>query len=80
VPAVGGGRNGKDGSNVTTACFGTAWMSKPGRRQERANPILTTECESQGLAGPGRWRRRRRRVEDLRMLTAEKTVISYSAT
>ena len=54
LPGGWGGRNGKDGSNVTTACFGTGLMSQPVEAQERANPILTTECEIlTDSAGPG---------------------------
>ena len=42
LPGGWGGRNGRDGCNVTTACFGTGLMSQPVEGQERANPILTT--------------------------------------
>jgi len=78
LPGGWGGRNGKDGSNVTTACFGTGLMSQPVEGQERANPILTTECEIlTDSSGPGRWRGGAGVVKTSRMLQAEKTVISY---
>ena len=35
LPGGWGGRNGKDGGNVTTACFGTGLMSQPVEGQER---------------------------------------------
>ena len=66
LPGGWGGRNGKDGCNVTTACFGTGLMSQPVEGQERANPILTTEFEI--LKDSRRSRemaRRRRRAQDL---------------
>lgn len=81
LPGGWGGRNGKDGSNVTTACFGTGLMSQPVEGQERANPILTTECEIlKDSPGPGKWRGGAGVVKTSRMLQAEKTVISISAT
>ncbi|MDG9696215.1 hydantoinase B/oxoprolinase family protein, partial [Streptomyces sp. DH17] len=64
--------------NVTTACFGTGLMSQPVEGQERANPILTTECEIlKDSPGPGKWRGGAGVVKTSRMLQAEKTVISY---
>lgn len=78
LPGGWGGRNGKDGSNVTTACFGTGMMAQPVEGQERANPIITTECEIlRDSPGPGRWRGGAGVVKTSRMLEAEKTVISY---
>ncbi|GGE07494.1 N-methylhydantoinase [Aureimonas endophytica] len=78
LPGGWGGRNGKDGANVTTACFGTGMMAQPVEGQERANPILTTECEIlKDSGGPGRWRGGVGVVKTSRMLAAEETVISY---
>jgi N-methylhydantoinase B len=78
LPGGWGGRNGKDGSNVTTACFGTGLMSQPVEGQERANPILTTRCEIlKDSPGPGKWRGGAGVMKTSRMLQAEKTVISY---
>ena len=78
LPGGWGGRNGKDGSNDTTACFGTGLMSQPVEGQERANPILTTECEIlTDSPGPGKWRGGAGVMKTSRMLQAEKTVISY---
>ena len=78
LPGGWGGRNGKDGANVTTACFGTGMMAQPVEAQERANPIITTECEIlRDSAGPGRWRGGLGVVKTSRMLAAADTVISY---
>jgi N-methylhydantoinase B len=78
LPGGWGGRNGKDGCNVTTACFGTGLMSQPVEGQERANPILTTEYEIlTDSAGPGKWRGGAGVRKTSVMLEAEKTVISY---
>ena len=78
LPGGWGGRNGKDGVNVTTACFGTGLMSQPVEGQERANPILTTECEiMRDSPGPGKWRGGAGITKVSRMLQAEKAVISY---
>jgi N-methylhydantoinase B len=78
LPGGWGGRNGKDGCNVTTACFGTGLMSQPVEGQERANPILTTEFEIlTDSAGPGKWRGGVGVRKTSIMLEAEKTVISY---
>jgi N-methylhydantoinase B len=78
LPGGWGGRNGFDGCNVTTACFGTGLMSQPVEGQERVNPILTTEYEVlTDSPGPGKWRGGAgvRKTSILR--EAEKTVISY---
>jgi N-methylhydantoinase B len=78
LPGGWGGRNGLDGCNVTTACFGTGLMSQPVEGQERVNPILTTEYEVlTDSPGPGKWRGGAgvRKTSTLR--EAEKTVISY---
>ncbi|WP_191059115.1 hydantoinase B/oxoprolinase family protein [Geminicoccus harenae] len=57
LPGGWGGRNGKDGSNVTTACFGTGLMAQPVEGQERTSPILCHEMEMlTDSAGPGMWR------------------------
>lgn len=78
LPGGWGGRNGKDGANVTTACFGTGMMAQPVEGQERANPILTTECEIlMDSAGPGKWRGGVGVRKTSLMLEAEDTVISY---
>ncbi|GGC44940.1 hydantoinase B/oxoprolinase family protein [Chelatococcus reniformis] len=78
LPGGWGGRNGKDGCNVTTACFGTGLMSQPVEGQERANPILTTEYEIlTDSPGPGKWRGGAGVRKTSVMLEAEKTVISY---
>ncbi|MDP7343600.1 MAG: hydantoinase B/oxoprolinase family protein, partial [Alphaproteobacteria bacterium] len=56
LPGGWGGRNGKDGCNVTTACFGVGLMSQPVEGQERLNPILANQYEIQtDSAGPGKY-------------------------
>lgn len=78
LPGGWGGRNGKDGCNVTTACFGTGLMAQPVEGQERANPILTTEFEIlTDSPGPGKWRGGAGVRKTSVMLEADKTVISY---
>jgi N-methylhydantoinase B len=78
LPGGWGGRNGRDGCNVTTACFGTGLMAQPVEGQERANPILTTEFEIlRDSAGPGKWRGGAGARKTSIMLEADKTVISY---
>ncbi len=57
LPGGWGGRNGKDGSKRHHGLLRHRLMSQPVEGQERANPILTTECEIlTDSAGPGRWR------------------------
>jgi N-methylhydantoinase B len=79
LPGGWGGRNGRDGCNVTTACFGTGLQSQPVEGQERVSPILTTEYQVlTDSPGPGRWRGGAgvRKTSILR--EADKTVISYN--
>ena len=65
LPGGWGGRNGKDGCNVTTACFGTGLMTQPVEGQERLCPIIANEYQiNTDSPGPGRWRGRRRRGQD----------------
>ena len=78
LPGGWGGRNGRDGCNVTTACFGTGLQSQPVEGQERGSPILTTEYQVlTDSPGPGKWRGGAgvRKTSILR--EADKTVISY---
>lgn len=78
LPGGWGGRNGKDGSNMTTACFGTGLMAQPVEGQERANPILTTRFEAEtDSAGPGKWRGGVGVRKVSTMLDSANTVISY---
>ncbi|MBN9057756.1 MAG: hydantoinase B/oxoprolinase family protein, partial [Rhizobiales bacterium] len=57
LPGGWGGRNGRDGCNVTTACFGTGLQSQPVEGQERGSPILTMEYQVlTDSPGPGKWR------------------------
>lgn len=78
LPGGWGARNGKDGANVTTACFGTGLMTQPVEGQERVNPIITTEFEIKtDSAGPGKWRGGVGVQKTSVLLDAEKTVISY---
>ncbi len=78
LPGGWGGRNGRDGCNVTTACFGTGLQSQPVEGQERGSPILTSEYQIlTDSAGPGRWRGGVgvRKTSTLR--EADRAVISY---
>jgi len=78
LPGGWGGRNGRDGCNVTTACFGTGLQSQPVEGQERGSPILTTEYQVlKDSPGPGKWRGGAgvRKTSILR--EADQTVISY---
>lgn len=78
LPGGWGGRNGKDGCNVTTACFGTGLMSQPVEGQERANPILTTEYQIlTDSPGPGKWRGGAGVRKTSVMLDSDRSVISY---
>lgn len=78
LPGGWGGRNGKDGSDVTTACFGTGLMSQPNEGNERVNPTRTTEfqilCDS---AGPGKWRGGAGVQKTSILLESENAVMSY---
>jgi N-methylhydantoinase B len=78
LPGGWGGRNGRDGVNATTACFGTGLQSQPVEGQERVSPILTDEYQIlTDSAGPGKWRGGAgvRKTSTLR--EADRTVISY---
>ncbi|MEM0905834.1 MAG: hydantoinase B/oxoprolinase family protein [Pseudomonadota bacterium] len=78
LPGGWGGRNGKDGCNTTTACFGTGLMAQPVEGQERANPIRTTEFEIlTDSPGPGKWRGGAGVRKTSILLDADNTVISY---
>ncbi|RUY45626.1 hydantoinase B/oxoprolinase family protein, partial [Mesorhizobium sp. M7A.F.Ca.CA.002.07.1.1] len=73
-----GGRNGKDGADVTTACFGTGLMSQPNEGNERVNPTRTLEFQiKQDSAGPGKWRGGVGVQKTSLLLEAENAVMSY---
>ncbi|MFN3261072.1 MAG: hydantoinase B/oxoprolinase family protein [Pikeienuella sp.] len=78
LPGGWGGRNGKDGSNCTTACFGTGLQTQPVEGQERANPIRTTEFQiMRDSPGPGKWRGGAGVRKTSILLDADKAVLSY---
>ncbi|MEO1687523.1 MAG: hydantoinase B/oxoprolinase family protein [Pseudomonadota bacterium] len=78
LPGGWGGRNGKDGSNTTTACFGTGLQTQPVEGQERGNPIRTTEFQIQrDSAGPGKFRGGCGVRKTSILLKADKAVLSY---
>jgi N-methylhydantoinase B len=78
LPGGWGGRNGRDGSNVTTACFGTGLQSQPVEGQERVSPILTNEYQIvTDSAGPGKFRGGAGVIKTSTLGAADKTVISY---
>ncbi len=78
LPGGWGGRNGKDGSNTTTACFGTGLQIQPVEGQERAIPVITTEFEiQQDSGGPGKWRGGAGVRKTSILLDCDKAVLSY---
>lgn len=78
LPGGWGGRNGKDGADVTTACFGTGLMSQPNEGNERVNPTRTLEFQiKQDSAGPGKWRGGVGVQKTSLLLEAENAVMSY---
>ncbi|MFB2550500.1 hydantoinase B/oxoprolinase family protein [Ensifer soli] len=78
LPGGWGGRNGKDGADVTTACFGTGLMSQPNEGNERVNPTRTTEFQIlRDSAGPGKWRGGVGLQKTSVLLEAESAVMSY---
>ena len=78
LPGGWGGRNGKDGCNVTTACFGTGLQSQPVEGQERVSPILTEEYQIlTDSPGPGKFRGGAGVRKTSRLREADQTVISY---
>ena len=78
LPGGWGGRNGKDGADVTTACFGTGLMSQPNEGNERVNPTRTLEFQiNQDSAGPGKWRGGVGVQKTSLLLDAENAVMSY---
>ncbi|MAY87169.1 MAG: methylhydantoinase [Pseudooceanicola sp.] len=78
LPGGWGGRNGKDGSDVTTACFGTGLMSQPNEGNERVNPTRTTEFQIlRDSAGPGKWRGGAGVQKNSVLLESENAVMSY---
>lgn len=78
LPGGWGGRNGKDGSDVTTACFGTGLMSQPNEGNERVNPTRTTEFQIlRDSAGPGKWRGGTGIQKTSVLLESENSVMSY---
>lgn len=78
LPGGWGGRNGKDGCNVTTACFGTGLQSQPVEGQERISPVLTNEYQIlTDSAGPGKWRGGAGVRKTSTLGDADRAVISY---
>lgn len=78
LPGGWGGRNGKDGSDVTTACFGTGLMSQPNEGNERVNPTRTIEFQiKRDSAGPGKWRGGTGVQKTSVLLESESAVMSY---
>lgn len=78
LPGGWGGRNGKDGCNLTTFLFGTGLQSQPVEGQERGSPIITNEYQAMvDSAGPGRWRGGVGVVKSTTLLAVEKAVMSY---
>lgn len=78
LPGGWGGRNGKDGSDVTTACFGTGLMSQPIEGNERVSPVSTNKFQIKtDSAGPGKWRGGAGCEKSSTLLSSENAVMSY---
>jgi N-methylhydantoinase B len=78
LPGGWGGRNDKDGSNLTTACFGTGLQSQPVEGQERNSPMLATSFEIvTDSPGPGQWRGGAGVRKSALLREADQSVISY---
>ena len=78
LPGGWGGRQGRDGTNVTTSSFGCGMMSQPVEGQERNCPMLTTEFEIlTDSAGPGQWRGGAGVRKSAMLREVDRTVISY---
>lgn len=78
LPGGWGGRNGRDGTNLMNASFGTGMMAQPVEGQERGAPILTTEYEAiTDSGGPGRFRGGVGVRKTSLLREGENTVISY---
>lgn len=78
LPGGWGGRNGKDGCNLTTFLFGTGLRSQPVEGQERGSPIITNEYQAlPDSAGPGKWRGGVGVIKRSTMLEVDSTVMSY---
>ncbi|WP_246688477.1 MULTISPECIES: hydantoinase B/oxoprolinase family protein [unclassified Mesorhizobium] len=78
LPGGWGGRNGKDGCNLTTFLFGTGLRSQPVEGQERGSPIITDEYQAlPDSAGPGKWRGGVGVIKRGTMLEVDAAVMSY---
>ena len=78
LPGGWGGRNGKDGCNVTTACFGTGLMTQPVEGQERLCPVMADHHQILADSpGPGKYRGGAGVLKTGLVGEAEDTVISY---
>jgi N-methylhydantoinase B len=73
-----GGRNGKDGSNVTSSIFGVGEAVQPFEGQERLTPVVTSEHSIlPDSGGPGRFRGGCGAQKGGRLTGAQGTVMSY---
>lgn len=78
LPGGWGGRNGKDGCNVTASVFGTGLQSQPVEGQERLSPILTNEYQIlTDSAGPGKFRGGVGVIKSGTFTKAENAVLGY---
>ena len=78
LPGGWGGRNGKDGCNVTTACFGTGLMTQPVEGQERLCPVMADHHQILADSpGPGKYRGGAGVLKTGLVGEAEDAVISY---
>jgi len=73
-----GGRNGKDGSNVTSSIFGVGEAVQPFEGQERLTPVVTSQhAIVPDSGGPGRFRGGCGAEKGGTLTAAEGTVMSY---
>jgi N-methylhydantoinase B len=73
-----GGRNGKDGSNVTSSIFGVGEAVQPFEGQERLTPVVTSQhAIVADSGGPGRFRGGCGAEKGGTLTAAEGTVMSY---
>lgn len=78
LPGGWGGRNGKDGCNVTASVFGTGLQSQPVEGQERMSPITMNSYQIlTDSAGPGEYRGGVGVIKTGTFTKAENAVLSY---
>lgn len=78
LPGGWGGRNGRDGCNVTASVFGTGLQSQPVEGQERLSPIIMESYKIlTDSAGPGEFRGGAGVIKTGRYTQVSNAVLSY---